>query len=193
MTGADQADGAGDDGLEDEVVYDLADWDEGRRRTLARLLSDEGVTYRWDLMAEPATSSGVTSGPQCPPSLSTELVVAERHADLVEELIDELDHPDALDAEEDDGDDVGAEVLSALYVAADVLCGAPAHAQAAEELLVAAGAVQELEAPYGLDPVTWGELEGLAHRLAGRLREGADDEAIVAAARALRQAVHPLV
>lgn len=177
----------------DEVVYDLADWDEIQRRTLEGLLIDEGVSYRWDPMAEPARSDGVTSGPQGPLLLSAELVVGERDADLVEELIDAIDHPDALEAEDDDGDDEGAEVLSALYVAADVLCGAPGHAQGAEELLDATRAAGEVDPPYGLDQATWTELGRLAQHLAGRLREGADDQVVADAARALRQAVHPLV
>jgi hypothetical protein len=187
-------DGSGDPGA-GEVVYDLADWEPERRATLDRLLRGEGATYRWDQAASPASwmTPDAVSGPASPAFLSHELVVAEGDADLVEELIDELDHPDALDAEDDDGNDLGAEVLSALYVAADVLSGAPGHVQAAEDLLDAAGMVGEIEAPYGLDPVTWRELGRLGDQLARCLREGADEEAVVGAARALRQAVHPLV
>ncbi len=187
------SDGPGD-GEDDEVVFDLVDWDEVRRGALEGLLAEERVAYRWDLIrASGGWSVPGTSGPESAPLQAAHLVVGLRHADLVEELIDELDHPDALAAEDDDGDDAGAEVLSALYVAADVLCSAPGHAQAAEELLDAARVMGEVDAPYGLDPVTWAELGRRVEHLAARLREGDDEQAVVDAARQLRQAVHPLV
>lgn len=183
-----------EDDEDDEVVYDLVDWDEVRREALEGLLAEERVGYRWDLVHD-AHSWSVpgTSGPESAPLQAALLVVSLGHADVVEELIDELDHPDALDAEDDDGDDAGAEVLSALYVAADVLCSAPGHVQAAEELLDATGVVGHVEAPYGLDPATWAELGRRAEHVAARLREGDDEQAVVDAARQLRQAVHPLV
>lgn len=194
---SDEAGGAAghDDESHEEVVYDLSDWDAELRATLGRLLDGEGVAHRWDQPASLASwmTPGAVSGPASPANVSDLLVVAGRHADVVEELIDELDHPDALAPEDDDGDDAGAEVLSSLYVAADVLCGAPGHAQGAEELFEAARAAGEVAAPYGLDPATWAELRGLAAALAQRLREGADEEVIAGAAGTLRQAVHPLV
>ncbi len=177
MTAGEPAERAASDGgpeeLEaDDVVYELDDWDEVQRATLEEVLAGEGVGYRWH---------------------STQLVVGEPDADLVEEIIDGLDHPDALEVEEDDGDDGGAEILSSLYVAADVLSGAPRSGQAAEELLAAVQATAAREVPYGIDPTTWSELGRLADDVASCLRQGADDEVVVAAARRLRQAVHPLV
>lgn len=188
--------GNGHDEVElDEVVYDLGDWEPERRVTLDRLLAGEGAAYRWDEAPSPASwmTPDAVSGPASPAFLSSQLAVAAEDADLVEELIDELDHPDALEVEDDDGDDAGAEVLSALYVAADVLSGAPGHAQAAEELLHASREVGEIEVPYGLDPDSWRELGRLAEALAQRLREGVDEETVIEAARMLREAVHPLV
>ena len=91
---------------DDEVGYDLADWGDEERHQLASALVAETIASRWEAL---------------------ELVVRDADADRVEELIDEIDNPDALDPEEDDADG-GAEVLSALYVAADVLQHDPASA-----------------------------------------------------------------
>lgn len=184
----------GDFDRDDGVVYDLADWTPELRATLDRLLSAEGVACTWDDPAAPSSwmTPGAVTGPPSPAYLSTELVVADRHADLVEELIDELDYPDALAVEDDDGDDGGAELLSSLYVAADVLCGASGQAQAGDELLAATTAMDGMAAPYGLDPGTWDELGRRARHLAGLLAAG-DEEGVVEAARDLRQVVRPLV
>jgi hypothetical protein len=171
---------AGGSGEDDEVVYDLADWEPEQRSTLDRMLSAEGVASRW-------------SGPASPPQASDQLVVAERHADFVEELIDELDHPDALEVVDDDGDDGAAEVLSSLYVASDVLVGAPGNLAAAHELGEAVEAAMGLAVPYGLDPVAWDELRRRAGTLAERLGAGSGDDEVTDAARALRDAVRPFV
>lgn len=177
----------------DEVVYELHDWDEVRRDTLEELLAGEGVAYRWEPVLD--RGSRTVPGQPDPPSPSLRsglLVVTEADAELVEELIDELDHPDAL-AVDDDCDDGGAGVLSALYVAADVLCGTPRSAQAAGELLEAARATREAPVPYGLDPGLWSELARLTEDLARGLREGAEEDEVVELANRLRRAVHPLV
>ncbi len=184
------------DGLvADEVVYDLADWEPELRATLDRLLDGEGVAHRWGQQSSPTSwmTPDAVSGPASPPFTSTQLVVAERDADLVEELIDELDHPDALEVEDDDGDDGGAEVMSALYITADMLASAPGNTQAAEELLEVTHAAGEVTVPYGLDPAVWTELVAMAERLAGCLREGADEDEVIETARLLRDALHPLV
>jgi hypothetical protein len=185
---------AGDE--DDEVVYDLADWEPEQRSTLDRMLSAEGVASRWE--GGQGSSSwmapGPVSGPASPPQASDQLVVAERHAELVEELIDELDHPDALEVVDDDGDDGAAEVLSSLYVASDVLAGAPGNLAAAHELGEAVEAAMGLAVPYGLDPVAWDELRRRAGTLAERLGAGGGgDDEVTDAARALRDAVRPFV
>lgn len=159
------------DPSDDEVGYDLGDWDDAERLELARQLASAGIASRWE---------------------GVELVVLEASADRVEELIDEIDHPDALDAEADD-DDGGAEILSALYVAADVLKDDPTSAVAVLELLEASERAAELGPPYGLAGDVWRELQRRSEALADLLADLADGEEVRQAAVALRDAVRPLV
>ena len=64
--------GAGEEG--DEVAYDLGDWTAEQREELVATLAADGVAARLE---------------------ETELVVPEADADLAEELIEEVDAPDA--------------------------------------------------------------------------------------------------
>jgi hypothetical protein len=161
---------AGDEG--EEVAYDLSDWSPEQRDEVVAALAAEGVAARLE---------------------GTELVVAEADADLAEELIEEVDAPDALAAEDDDGDDAAARVLSSLYVTSDVLIGDPDNSAAVVELLESVEAAGSLSLPYGLDGDVWSGLLRTADDLADLL--GADGEApeVSAAARRLRDAVRPLV
>lgn len=156
---------------DDEVGYDLGDWGDDERAQLAATLAGEGIASRWE---------------------EHELVVKEADADHVEELIEEIDNPDAL-AEEPDDDDGGADVLSALYVSADVLKDDPTAAMAIVELLEAAERASILGPPYGLDGDVWKEVQRRADVVADLLGAEADEEAVAAAARDLRDAVFPLV
>jgi hypothetical protein len=161
---------AGEEG--EEVGYDLADWSPQQRDELVAALAAEGVAARLE---------------------DTELVVAEADADLAEELIEEVDAPDALEAEADDGDDAAAEVLSSLYVTSDVLVGDPDSSAAVLELLESVEAAASLPLPYGLDGDQWAALLRTADDLADLLGEGGEAGEVSAAARRLRDAVHPLV
>ena len=160
----------GDEG--EEVAYDLADWSAGQREELVASLAAEGVVARLE---------------------DTELVVAEADADLAEELIEEVDAPDALAAEDDDGDDGAARVLSSLYVTSDVLVHDPDSSAAVVELLESVEAAGSLPLPYGFDGEQWSALLRTADELADLLGEDADEEAVATAARRLREAVRPLV
>jgi len=156
----------------DEVGYDLADWSAEQREGLVSALAAEGVAARLE---------------------DTELVVAEADADVAEELIEEVDAPDALAAEDDDGDDAAAGVLSSLYVTSDVLVHDPDSSAAVVELLESVEAAGSLPLPYGLDGDQWSGLLRTADELAGLLGADADDTEVAAAARRLREAVRPLV
>ena len=161
---------AADEG--EEVAYDLADWTAEQREELVASLAAEGVAARLE---------------------ETELVVAEADADLAEDLIEEVDAPDALAAEDDDGDDAAARVLSSLYVTSDVLVHDPDSSAAVLELLEAVDAAGALPLPYGLDGDQWSALLRTADELADLLGEGAEGSEVAAAARRLRDAVRPLV
>lgn len=156
---------------DDEVGYDLDDWAEEERHRLAANLAEAGMPSRWE---------------------GTELVVRDQDADAVEELIDEIDNPDALPAEEDDAD-AGAELLSTLYVSADVLQHDGASAAAVLDLLDAAEQSAQLGPPYGVDGEVWRDLLEKVGALAELLGAQAPDEDVMAAAKSLRDAVRPLV
>ncbi len=158
-----------DDG--EGVGYELDDWEPEQRHQLSAALEAEGVPHHWE---------------------GAELVVAVGDADVAEHLIDDIDHPDALPAEEDD-DDVAADVLSSLYVAADVLLATPDHPAAAADLAATATRASTLPTPYGLDDAVWAEVLRRAEALAALVNEDSDDGDITAAARSLRQVVWPLV
>lgn len=157
---------------DEEVGYDLDDWAPADRRALTDALRAERIPHEWH---------------------EDEVVVPERHADVAEELIDAIDHPDALDAEEDDGDDGGAELLGALYVASDVLSGDPHASGAVVELLELAPGLAAMPAPYGVDGAMWAAVVERAGSLAGLLEADADDDEVKPAAAALRALVRPLV
>ena len=161
--------GGGEDG--DEVGYDLADWSAEQRAELVESLAAEGVVARLE---------------------DTALVVAEADAAVAEELIEEVDAPDALDAEED-GDDDAARILSSLYVTSDVLVHDPDSSTAVVELLESVEEAADLPLPYGLDGDVWSGLLRAADELADLLGAAADDDDVAAAARRLRDAVRPLV
>ena len=156
---------------DDEVGYELDDWEPEQRHQLSALLAGEEVPHRWE---------------------GSELVVAEGDADLAEHLIDDIDHPDALAAEEDD-DDVAADVLSALYVAADVLVGAPDNPGAGADLAATATRASTLPTPYGVEEAVWAEVRRRADALAALVNDDSDAGEVTTAARSLRQAVWPLV
>jgi hypothetical protein len=122
------------------------------------------------------------------------VVVPERFADVAEELIDAIDHPDALDVDDaGDDDDGGAEALSALYVATDVLSGDPRASGAIVELLELAPDLAGRSAPYGIEGRTWAAVLERSAALAALLEADADDEEVREAAVAVRGLVRPLV
>lgn len=153
------------------VDYDLDDWTADQRTELTMALRGRGIPHRWE------------------PGL---LVVHADDMDEVEELIEDVDFPDALDPE-DDGDDGAAEILSALYVASDILVGDPDQPAAVAEVLEATDAAQSAGVPYGLEGATWAEILRRADALADLLAAKADHDDVQAGARALRDAVRPLV
>jgi hypothetical protein len=155
-----------------EVGYELSDWGDVERLRLAATLTAEAIPSRWE---------------------DGELVVRELDADHVEDLIEEIDDEEALAVEEDATDDGGAEILSSLYVASDVLQSDPKASAAIVELIDAHELASELGPPYGLEKETWQEVQRLASTVADLLGEGAEDDDVAAAAKALRDTVRPLV
>ncbi|HEY2332629.1 MAG TPA: hypothetical protein VGH94_11990 [Acidimicrobiales bacterium] len=154
----------------DEVDYDLADWDDDRRAEVTMALVRDEIAHRWE---------------------GHELVVAQADGVRADEIVDRIDHPDSLAAEPDDGD-LAADVLSSLYVSADVLQHEPGSGSSAEELMDALTRAPEAS-PYGVDASLWNEILGLARSVADHLAVDDDPDAVAAAAHALRELVWPLV
>ena len=93
------------------------------------------------------------------------LVVLADDESRVEELLDTVEFPDALDADTKGGGDglVAQEVLSDLFVAADRLRHHARDPEGVLGLVAAAIAVEDLELPFGFEPGVWQKiLDGAA-------------------------------
>lgn len=163
----------------DEVVYELDEWTDDQRRTLAVRLDGAGVPYAWEG--------------------SSTLVVSAVDEDLVEEVLDELEYPDALEveavsAEEEAAEEASAEQLSSLFVAADRLKGDPGDASGLADLVAATEAADENAPPYGFPPQVWKAAVAMARELTDLLaaEEDRSDEA-EEKARELRDLLRPYV
>ena len=163
---------------EDEVDYDLGEWEVGERSAATAALVEADIPYRWEqdlVLVVPA--------------------VAEDEVDLI---LDELEDVEELDEEEGgavaDGGAEAQEAMGDLFVAADRLQHDPLDDRMAADLLVAAGSVGVSAPPYGIERPVWRRIQELAATLAGDLEEEAVDEDTVAAdARALREYLRDLV
>ncbi|MDQ3898761.1 MAG: hypothetical protein M3326_16215 [Actinomycetota bacterium] len=168
-------------GDEDEVEYDLSEWETGERGLATATLVEADIPYRWE-----ADLVLVVPG------------VAEAEVD---QLLGELEAPEALDdgAEGDygvDGGDGGDEAQSAmadLFVAVDRLQHDPADPDVAADVLYSAGAVSASSPPYGIDRPVWRRIQGLASTVVTDLEEAVDDETVAADARTLREYLRDLV
>lgn len=162
---------------EDEVDYDLGEWQTAERASATAGLVEAEIPYRWE-----------------PDLVLVVPAVAEDEVDL---LLDELDEVEELD--EDDGGDgagggaVAQEAMGDLFVAADRLQHDPLDERMAADLLMAAGTVGVAGPPYGIERPVWRQIQGLASALATDLEEAADEETVAADARALREYLRDLV
>lgn len=160
---------------EDEVDYDLGEWQVGERSAATAALLEAEIPYRWEenlVLAVPA--------------------VAEDEVDL---LLDELEEVEELE-EDDGGPDGGAaaqEAMGELFVAADRLQHDPSDDRMAADLLMAAGTVSVSAPPYGIERPTWRQIQSLAATLATDLEEATDEDTVAADARALREYLRDLV
>lgn len=134
------------------LAYDMGGWEPEERVNLGLLLDGAGIAHSWD---------------------GDELLVPEDAEEQVDELMDRIDFPDALEAAEADGTDDEAvyAVMSDLYVAADRLAGADGPDEGAvDELRRAVAAAAGTPPPYGVAPPRWLEVQ----RLAGAALAAAD-------------------
>lgn len=177
--------------LDNELVYELADWPVHARVRLSATLAEKEIAYRWE------------PGP--------DLVVRDNHGDAVDALLDEVEMaevepPDGeVDEEDDDlewdeadeeqaaAEEVAQAAMADMFVAADRLMHEPGDPSIAEDLVEAAGIVDDSAPPFGIEPQVWIKVRELAAAVRDDLQNEADDESVALDAQALREALRPYV
>lgn len=177
VLGGDVLDAEGDGDPDEQVLYDLADWDPGRRTELAAKLDAEGIAHGFDEHGD--------------------LIVLAADEDRVDDLVDAVDHPDQLPAEDDGAGGLDAiETVGALFVAADRLKNDPGDSDAVIAAADAARTMATMAPPFGFAPPLWKELVAGAGELRSLLEtesEIVDDDAVVEVATRVRAALRPYV
>lgn len=160
------------DAQQDQVAYDLSDWDDDQLGALVDALDDARIAHAWD---------------------DDELFVYAADEQAVDELLDRVAHPHELPPEADDGR-LGAELLGEVFVAADRLQHDPDDHDLAASMIELGQAVRAAQAPYGLGQPEWEHLQGRIGGLCLELRSPAlDQDVVMAAARDLRNALRSYV
>jgi hypothetical protein len=160
------------DGAQDQVAYDLSDWDDDRLTALVDALDAAGIAQGWD---------------------EDELFVYAADEQVADELLDRVAHPHELPPEADDGP-AGAELLGEVFVAADRLQHDPDDHERTVSMLGLGHAVEGAEPPYGIGPKEWDHLQGRVDALCSQLRaDKVDQDAVIDAARDLRNALRSYV
>ena len=170
------------------VVFHLDDWPAEAVDELVALLDAEELP--WELGSD---------------SSNPEVLVHEVDADRVEAMVERIEHPDALDVDDADGDvadDPGGsaeidpdQVLGGLYIATGRLAKDARDHQGVLDAVEHATTVVSAKAPYGFDARAWATLQGLADDLLDLLDDDASagDEDVEACAAVLRDALRPVV
>lgn len=159
---------------DDEVEYDLSEWEMAERGAATSALLEAEIPYRWveDLvLVAPA--------------------VAEEEVDrLLEELgeVEELGDDGSVD-----GGEEAQGAMADLFVAADRLQHDPADPDLAGQVVEAATTVRACLPPYGVERPVWRRIQGLASTLVTDLEEVVDEDTVAADARALREYLRDLV
>src|SRR5580658_1672865 len=134
---------------EDEVGYNLNEWEDSARGELIAALIAAGFRHRFE---------------------GDEMVVASEDEDDVDRLIERL----GTEGDQGDADDpVPGQVLSKLADAARRLVADPTDMVADGDLAEAAAGVFAIEAVWGVDEETWAAIGRVTRRLLGAL--GADE------------------
>lgn len=159
---------------DDDVEFDLTDWSPDERAVLGERLTEAGIAHRWH---DPA------GGPE-----AGWLVVADVDADQVDDILDEVEFPDALEAVDDDGasDEASYAVMSDLYVAADKLKKNPDDPIAGDDMVNAAAVAATAAIPFGVEIRVWEQVQSLATELSRLLDEDGDASTVAANAATLR-------
>ena len=182
---------AADLGDHQVIVYELADWTAEQRGALEVRLVAESIEHDWQMPSGADVDYSYEAGEQW--TVATDLVVNEAMEEAVDELIDEIDFPESLAAQDDTGEDEAAwKRMSELYVAADRLKDAPGDLPRAGEFFDAADGLPA-QAPYGISDEVWEQVRALAQEVTGALEADADDDVVKAHAQKLRNLLFQFV
>lgn len=167
-------------GLEDDheiLVYELNTWTPDQRTTLEAVLVEAGIPFQWE---------------------DTDLLVPAADEGRVDELLDAIEFPQALEEVDDDEGEVDDEaiyqVMSDLFVIADRIADAnKIDLVTAGEFIEAAATAQETPAPFGFEERVWQQVQRLANEISERLQNEEDDKVVIAEAATLRNALRGFV
>jgi hypothetical protein len=171
---------------DDQVAYELLEWPAEDRAIASADLVELGIPYRWEdnlVLVVPATAEAEVD------AILDE--IDENAATEGETLID-------LDLAPGDGEDGGEEATTAmsdLFIAVDGLQHAVFDEARVAEFMTAAAAVEQSLPPYGIDALLWRRVQSEASAIVAALEKdsGEDDDAVLAAIRALRNLLRQYV
>jgi hypothetical protein len=174
---------------DEEVEYALDGWEVPERAAATAALVEVDIPYRWE--------EGLV------------LVVPAVAEDEVDVLLEELEAPDELDADDDEAGGIGGDdsddgedadggeeaqaAMADLFVVADRLQHAPDDLDVGASLLMLAAIVGESPPPYGIERPVWRRIQALAAATATAFDDGSDEETVAVEARALRDFLRDLV
>ena len=155
---------------DEQVAYDLTDWDDESCIQLLDVLSAEESPYGLD---------------------GDELLVASSDEARVDEIVDVITTPGATLRL---GGPASFEAMSELFVAADVLSKDPTDNGATSSLVAGARAAAQSTAPYGMEPAWWDGVVARAGALADLVAGlDPDHDQIADLASALRNELRPVI
>lgn len=154
----------------DKLAYEVGGWTDEQRSGLADALGAAGIAYEWDEVGD--------------------LLVLESDEARVEEVLDTIEFPDALDAAlEDDPDDglAAQQVMSELFVSSDRLMHDARDPEGVLSLVDAAARARGLALPFGFEREVWDGIVARAGALSDQFeRDVEDDDEIIERATELR-------
>jgi len=160
----------GEDQDDEQVAYDLSEWDDETCLALLDALSADTIPYGLD---------------------GDELIVAESDEKRVDEIVAALTTPGvALTV----GGPASFEAMSELFISADELSNDPDDKGATRAMIDGARAAAGASAPYGTDPGWWDGVVARAGALADLIESpNADPEHVVELATAIRTELRPYI
>lgn len=173
---------------DDDVEFDLSEWTNDERGLLDGRLTDAEIVHRWEGGGADAYQGHYATTTQEQWQIHATLVVREEDADRVDEILDEVEYPDALEAVDDDGatDEASYAVMSDLYVAADKLKNNPADPIAGDDLVNAAAVAATTAIPFGVEIRVWEQVQHLAAEVSGLLEDDAEPRTVAERSATLR-------